>query len=119
MTKILETAGYVRSADGTWMQPGGTPFALRMVVDEGDAWATATADLLVKQLEHNGIELTIIDAPSAMAAGSTLSTGGADLALISKTTSPFPSRTSAWYTPILGPAGEGARRTGRTTTTPP
>ena len=80
---------------------------MRLVVDTGDAWAATTGDLLVRQLEHAGITVTTTTAPTMAAAGAELAAGGADLALIPTTTSPYPSRTSTWYTPVARAPGPG------------
>ncbi len=105
--RLFAAAGYTRGPGGSWTVPGGGPLTLRLVVDVGDAWAATTGDLVARQLERAGIGVTVVQAPTARAAGQILSTGAADLALVPRVTSPYPSRTSAWYTPTLGPAGSG------------
>jgi peptide/nickel transport system substrate-binding protein len=105
--KLFIDSGYSRAADGTWQTPAGAPLTLRLVVDGGDPWAVTTAGLLARQIQRAGIGITTTVAASATAAGSTLAAGQADLALIPRTTSPYPSQTATWYTPVLGPPGEG------------
>jgi len=105
--KLFTAAGFTRTIEGTWVGADGAPFTVRLVVDTGDAWAATTGDLLVRQLEHAGITVTTTTAPTMAAAGAELAAGGADLALIPTTTSPYPSRTSTWYTPVAGPPGPG------------
>lgn len=108
-TKVVEyllDAGYVQQLDGTWEQPDGTPLSIRLAVDQGDAWAAQTAALLVQQLQDTGIGVTVVMADSATATGTDLSQGLADAAVLPFTSSPYPTQAIAWYTPLLGPAGQ-------------
>ena len=106
-TRLLLAAGYTRAVDGSWMTPAGAPFTLRLVVDDGDGWAATTGALLMSQLTRAGIGVTLVPASSGTQAGTILAAGDADLGLIPRTTSPYPSQTATWYTPVLGPPGEG------------
>lgn len=103
--QLMTAAGYTLSGAGRWISPTGMPVSLRLVVDEGDAWAAATAPLLAAQLDRAGFAVALSAAPSAQAAGETLAGGGADLGLLPVDTGPFTSEAVAWYTPLLGPPG--------------
>lgn len=103
--RLLSGLGYVRTANGTWQDPTGKPFDLRMAVDDGDRWATLSAALIVKQLGAAGIGVTEVHAASAQAAGEDLSSGAVDMALLPMHASPYPSQAIAWYTPLLGTPG--------------
>jgi len=102
----LTNAGYFRAIGGPWSDVAGQPLTLRLVVDGADAWATATADLLADQLTRAGVVVDLSSAPSAAAAGTELEAGSVDAALVPLTTGPYTTETSAWYTPLLGFAGE-------------
>jgi len=105
----LVAAGYERNASGDWVDAAGRPLDLRLAVDGGDGWAVQTADLVAAQLEHEGFAVTTITERDATAAGFDLVEGKVDLALIPLHTSPYASRTSAWYTPNLAlPGAAGA-----------
>jgi peptide/nickel transport system substrate-binding protein len=103
--ELLTSQGYI-NLNGQWLDANGHPVALRLVADGGDAFAEQTATLLAHQLQHAGFEVTLSLAPSAVAAGSDLATGNADLALLPFTTSPYLSNALAWYTPTLGTPGD-------------
>jgi peptide/nickel transport system substrate-binding protein len=107
----LEAAGYLRNAAGNWVDLSGRPLSLRLAYDAADGWATRTADLLAAQLRGQGIAVaTPVAAPGAEAAGADLATGKADLAVVPLHAGPFPSATSAWYTPLLDlPGTTGAQ----------
>lgn len=108
--RVLAAAGYERNLAGEWVDLSGHPLMLRLTVDDSDGWAIPTAALLVAQLRAQGFTVSTIPAASAQAAGENLTAGRADLALIPLHTTPFPTRTSAWYTPLLDlPGNTGAQ----------
>jgi peptide/nickel transport system substrate-binding protein len=106
-TQLLTDAGAERLGDAPWKFLTGKPLDLRMAVDVADTWADQAAADLVKQLDGAGIEVSVVDAASAQAAGLDLAGGKADMALIPMHSSPYPSQAIAWYTPLLGAPGVG------------
>lgn len=104
-SRLLSQAGYVRLLNGTWQGPNGKPLTLRLTVDGSDPWAARTAPLLAHQLTAAGLPTTVLSAPTATAAGTDLSTGAADLALLPMHSSPYATTAIAWYTQLLGPPG--------------
>lgn len=105
-SSLMLASGYSRTAPGAWHNVFGVTLSLRLVVDDGDPWAFAVGPQLQSQLTSAGFAVSLIPAASAAAAGAELSDGAADLALIPRTTSPFLSQTAAWYSDLLGPAGQ-------------
>jgi peptide/nickel transport system substrate-binding protein len=103
---LMEAAGYIRSTTGAWEGATGSPLTLRLAVDEGDTWAASTAAQLQSQLEAAGYVVSLIPELSAAATGAALSSGGADLALVPRTSTPFLSQALAWYTTLLGAPGQ-------------
>ena len=106
-SRLLAASGLLRVGKGPWTLLTGTPLALRIAVDVGDPWASAAAPVLVRQLDAAGLPVSVVDAPSAQAAGLDLAGGAADMALLPMHSSPYPSQAIAWYTPLLGPPGTG------------
>ncbi|HLG66969.1 MAG TPA: ABC transporter family substrate-binding protein [Acidimicrobiales bacterium] len=104
--RLMARAGYVPGPFGLWTGSAGQPVGLRMVVDGADAWATATAAPLARQLERAGFAVTVQFAPGLDAAGEALASGSADLALLPYTATPYPSEALADYTLTLGPPGQ-------------
>lgn len=104
-TRNFEEAGYEKSANGVWTNAAGTPLVMRLAVDGGDGWAAAAAEVVASQLRAQGIGVSVASAPSDQAAGSSLATGQADLAVLALHGGPFPTQTSAWYTPLLDVPG--------------
>jgi peptide/nickel transport system substrate-binding protein len=106
----LAAAGYLRNAAGEWVDAAGHPLTLRMSVDAGDGWASQAATQVVAQLKAQGIAVQTISEPDATTTGQELGSGAADLALIPLHAGPFPSLTSAWYSPLLDfTGGTGAQ----------
>ncbi|MGC8471835.1 MAG: ABC transporter family substrate-binding protein [Acidimicrobiales bacterium] len=106
-SRLLAASGMLRVGKGPWTLLTGKTFALRMAVDVGDPWASAAAPVLVHQLDAAGLPVSVVDAPSAQAAGLDLARGVADMSLLPMHSSPYPSQAIAWYTPLLGAAGTG------------
>ncbi|MGP0029907.1 MAG: ABC transporter substrate-binding protein [Acidimicrobiales bacterium] len=104
--QLMVSAGYVRTIGNLWRDLLGTPLTLRIAVDDGDAWAAATAPQLEAQLEAAGYTVSLLSEPDATAAGTTLSTDDADLALLPMSGSPFYSQSIAWYSTLLGLPGQ-------------
>jgi peptide/nickel transport system substrate-binding protein len=104
--ELMADSGYNRSGTGFWHSAFGVPLTIRLVVDDADPWAASTASQLAVQLGAAGFSVTVSHATDGIAAGEQLAAGSADLALLPTTTSPFPSQTLAWYSPLLGPAGQ-------------
>ena len=52
-------------------------------------------------------KVLLLDEPTATQAGTALSSGAADAALLPMHASPYPTTAVAWYTDLLGPAGQG------------
>lgn len=103
---LMEASGFDRSGSGPWHEDFGVPFTLHMVIDAGDPWAAATGPLIKAQLEAAGFDVTTYTVNSAAQAGAVMALGFADLALLPRTSSSFLSQTLAWYTTLLGPAGD-------------
>jgi peptide/nickel transport system substrate-binding protein len=103
---LMIASGYSRPASGSWQNVFGVTLSLRLVVDDGDPWALATASQLQSQLKNAGFAVSIIPAASATAAGEELSDGSADMALLPRVASPFLSQSVAWYSDLLGPPGQ-------------
>jgi peptide/nickel transport system substrate-binding protein len=103
---LMVQSGFSRSGTGMWHNDFAVPLTLRLAVDEGDSWAAATAPQLQSQLQAAGFSVTLSPAPSAAAAGALLADGSADLALLSRTATPFLSESVAWFSDLLGSPGQ-------------
>jgi ABC-type transport system substrate-binding protein len=102
----MVASGYSRAGTATWHSDFGVPLTLHLAVDESDPWAASVAPQLQSQLESAGFIVSLTPEASAAAAGELLSDGSADLALIPRTSTPFPSETLAWYSDLLGSPGQ-------------
>jgi len=108
VARDLAAAGYSRAPlSTTWSQPNGKPFVIRLVVDDGDQWASAASDIIVDQLAAAGINTIVTAEADATATGMQLATGAADAALLPLTATPYAAEATAWYTTLLGPPGTG------------
>jgi peptide/nickel transport system substrate-binding protein len=104
--ELMVASGYTRDPEGTWHNLFGVGLSLHVVVDVADPWALSSAAQLQAQLSSAGFAVSVIPATSDTAAGEALTNGSADLALMPQVTSPFPGQAVAWYSDLLGPAGQ-------------
>ena len=103
---LMVASGYSREGTATWHNAFTVPLTLHVAVDDGDPWAASVAPELQSELESAGFIVSLLPEASAAAAGELLSDGTADLALIPRTSSQFPSETLAWYSDLLGSPGQ-------------
>lgn len=104
--RLLARIGYAKNLSGEWQSAAtGAQLTLRLAVDDTDLWARRAGDQITRQLAAAGFGVTVVPTHGAQAAGKDLSSGAADLALIPMHSSPYPSQAIAWYTPLLGSAG--------------
>ena len=70
---------------------------MRLAIEQGDPWIAGVAQLLERQLSQAGIGVTEVpvEGPTGMAAANL--DGSYDLALFTRTASPFLYQTAAWY----------------------
>jgi peptide/nickel transport system substrate-binding protein len=103
---LMTASGYTRVGTGTWHNDFSVPLTLNLAVDESDPWAASVAPQLRSQLESAGFTVSLTPERSGAAAGELLADGTADLALIPRTSTPFLSKTVAWYSDLLGSPGQ-------------
>ncbi len=114
VTPVPTQAAALIAATGLERTPGdpyyhssfGAPFALHMVYDSSDPWASAAAPVIRDELQAVGLDTTLLPVVGADETGHVLAAGFADLAVLPVTFTPYMSQTMAWYTQLLGPAGK-------------
>ena len=94
---LLRSAGYRPGPTGQYVDALGRPLVVRLAIEQGDPWIAGVAQLLEGQLSQAGIGVTEVpvEGPTGMAAANL--DGSYDLALFTRTASPFLTQTAAWY----------------------
>lgn len=103
--RLLRSIGYHQNLGGQYVDQNGTLLTLRMAVESGDPWINQVAQEIGDQLRAVGISVTIVPVagrPGMLAASATNSY---DLALVTRTSSPFLTTTADWYSDGQGPVG--------------
>jgi peptide/nickel transport system substrate-binding protein len=95
--KLLATLGYDRDTGGLYTDAAGRPLVLRMAVEEGDPWIETTAAAVVAQLRTDGISVVSFPVDGAPGLAAAAEAGSYDMALVTRTSSPYPSDTQSWY----------------------
>ena len=79
------------------MDATGKAFSLRLAVETGDPWIDQLAIDVTAQLRSAGIDVVIVPVVGPAGLASAAASGTYDLALVSRTSSPFQSVTQGWY----------------------
>ncbi len=94
--RLLTGDGFTMDLDGTWNK-GGVPLEVRLGTATGDDLALRTEQILAGQLTAGGIKVDMANDPPGKFMGIDLPGGNFDLALFTRTASPFPSASHAAY----------------------
>jgi peptide/nickel transport system substrate-binding protein len=104
---LISATGLVRTpGDPYYHSAFGAPFALHMVYDSTDPWATTAAPTIREELVDVGLDTTLEPVAGEAQTGAVLAAGFADLAVLPQTFTPYMGQTLSMYTMSLGPAGK-------------
>jgi peptide/nickel transport system substrate-binding protein len=101
---LLRSIGYHQDAAGHYVDDSGKQLTVRMAVETGDPWISQVGGEIVAQLNQIGIAVVTVpvDGFTGMEAAAG-ETDSYDMALITRTASPFETATGAWYSDQLDP----------------
>jgi peptide/nickel transport system substrate-binding protein len=102
--RLLASAGYHKFGT-SYVDAAGSPLIVRLAVESGDPAIELVAGQLVAQLEAAGVTVVTVPVDGAAGLAAIARTNGFDLALVSRTASPFLTTTVGWYSGALGPIG--------------
>ena len=105
--RLLESAGYHKGSDGRYVDLQGKPLTVHMAVESGDPWITGVGAAIAIQLQQAGITVISFPVDGVVGLATALDAGAYDMALVTRTASPFQSATEGWYSHQLGPNGPG------------
>jgi peptide/nickel transport system substrate-binding protein len=104
---LMSAAGYTRLVFGPYEDLAGKPLVIRMAVESGDPWIQGVAELVADQLDAAGFEVVTVPVAGGVGMDAASRANSYDLALVSRTASPFLTSTMAWYSDQLGAPGSG------------
>ncbi len=102
--RLLRSAGYHRDPAGHYVDDTGKRLTVRMAVQSGDPWIDEVAAQITAQLETAGIDVVTVAVDGAAGMEAAVTADSYDMALVTRTASPFETTTAAWYSDSLGPA---------------
>ncbi len=102
--RLLGSIGYHKDPNGDYVDADGQQLMVRMAVESGGPWIQGVAARISAQLRTAGIAVvtTPVDGIGGMEAA--VAADSYDMALVTRTASPFATATAAWYSDGLGPA---------------
>ncbi|MGA3148148.1 MAG: ABC transporter substrate-binding protein [Acidimicrobiales bacterium] len=100
--RLMKSLGYHKDLEGDYVDGAGKRLLVRMAVESGDPWIDQVAGEITMQLVHAGFDVVTfpVDGTEGMEAAS--ATNSYDMALVTRTASPFETTTAAWYSDGLG-----------------
>jgi peptide/nickel transport system substrate-binding protein len=103
--RLLRNVGYHEDPAGKYVDANGDQLTVRMAVETGDAWTVDVGSEIAAQLRSVGIAVDIIsvDGPTGLARAA--ATDGYDMALVTRTASPYKTSTANWYSGTVGATG--------------
>jgi peptide/nickel transport system substrate-binding protein len=101
---LLRSIGYRKDAAGHYIDDSGKQLTIRMAVETGDPWIDQVGEEIVAQLNQVGIAVVTVpvDGSAGMEAAA-VGAGSYDMALVTRTASPYETTTGAWYSDDLDP----------------
>ena len=102
--RLMRSIGYHKDPKGYYTDGAGKRLVVRMAVESGDPWIDQVAGDITTQLRRAGFDVVTfpVDGTEGMEAAS--AANSYDMALVTRTSSPFETTTAAWYSDGLGPA---------------
>jgi peptide/nickel transport system substrate-binding protein len=103
--RLLRSIGYHQDATGDYVDTSGAPLTLRMAVETGDPWISEVATEITTQLHDAGITVTTVPVDGPAGLTTAASTNAYEIALVTRTFSPFQSVTADWFSKDQGALG--------------
>jgi peptide/nickel transport system substrate-binding protein len=103
--RLLRTIGYHQDATGNYVDASGAPLTLRMAVETGDPSVSEVATEITTQLHDAGITVTTVPVAGPAGLTAAASTNAYEIALVTRTFSPFQSVTADWFSKDQGALG--------------
>lgn len=103
--KLLASAGYTRVGSGPYEDDEGKHLVLHVALETGDPWIASVALQLTAQLEAAGIDVVTVPVDGVAGMDAATRANSYDLALVSRTASPYLTTTVGWYSTELGSPG--------------
>jgi peptide/nickel transport system substrate-binding protein len=95
--RLLKSVGFHPDAAGNYVDAGGDQLTLRMAIEAGDPWITQVGEQIVSELRSRGIAVVTVPVGGTPGLIAAAAANAYDMALVTRTASPFQTATSSWY----------------------
>jgi peptide/nickel transport system substrate-binding protein len=102
---LLRSVGYHKNGVGQYVDAAGKPLTLRMAVETGDPWIESVAVQLTQQLHAAGITVVPVLVAGTAGLAQAVLNNSYDMALVTRTASPYQTATVGWYSDTVGGTG--------------
>jgi peptide/nickel transport system substrate-binding protein len=102
---LLRTIGFHQDASGRYVDADGRQLNLRMAVESGDPWIGQVAGEIAAELRSAGIAVTLTTVKGTSGLAEAAANDSYDLALVTRTFTPFSTATGPWYSDSGGFVG--------------
>ena len=103
--RLLASIGFHKGGGGQYVDATGSPLVVRLAVETGNPWMTQVAEAVTDQLQAAGISVVEVSAAGTAGLAQLADSDGYDLALVTRTSSPYLTPTVGWYSHELGATG--------------
>jgi ABC-type transport system substrate-binding protein len=103
--RLLRSVGYHEDAAGKYVDASGVQLTVRLAIETGDPWTADAGSELSAQLRAAGIAVDTVpvDGPEGLARAA--AADDYDIALVTRTASPYKTSTANWYSGTVGATG--------------
>jgi len=102
--RLLRSIGFHKDPNGDYVDGNGSQLTVRMAVESGDPWIGQVAAEISTELHEAGIAVVTVPVRGTEGMEAAAAADSYDMALVTRTASPFETTTAAWYSDGLGPA---------------
>ena len=103
--RLLKSVGFHPDAAGNYVDASGDQLTLRMAVETGDPWISQVREQIISELRSRGIAVVTVPVNGTDGLIGAAAANSYDMALVTRTASPFQTATSSWYSDGQGPVG--------------
>ncbi len=102
--RLLRSIGFHKDLNGDYADDTGKQLVVRMAVESGSQWIDQVAAEISADLRQAGIAVVTVPVDGLAGMETAAAADSYDMALVTRTASPFQTTTAAWYSDALGPA---------------
>ncbi len=94
---LLRSIGFSKDPSGRYVDANGNPLTIHLIVETGDPWASPVGNEIASELRNEGIDVVVGSVEGTNGLRAAVAANSYDMALVTRTTSPFQTETATWF----------------------